>query len=238
MNAKPVIRGDVREVTYSREHWKLLQELRSRAAKIMESLEREGLSTIVHGSIARGDIKKNSDIDIVIPYPVPSFKVEIALERYGYNLQKREIVQATPAHAIKAHIYIDERTVVTFPLVELTRTEREFYKFGGELSLKELLKGIRVPGVNKNLLLIIPTSKGHIEMPVMGREPEVAKIIGVSINIVNERVRILTRRDQIGRTGVYLKRELAPNEAFEKVLREIALKDPAVRRRIKGLNSI
>ncbi len=233
MKYKIVKRGDVKEVIYDKEHWNLLLKLRRKALGIMKILKNEGLEPIIHGSIARGDVKKTSDIDIVIPYVIPSFKIEIALEKAGIYPQKRELVQATPNHAIKAHIHIDEKTTVTFPLVELRRLEREFYKFGGELSFNDLKMNRRVAGVNKQLLLIIPTGKGHVEMPIIGRESEVARIIGVSIEIVNERIRVLTRRNEIGRTGVYLKRELLPNESFEDVLKKIAEEDPAIRRRLR-----
>ena len=233
MNIKPVKAGDEREVKYSKEHWELLNKLRGKAARIMQVLEENHIYTIIHGSVARGDVTPKSDVDIVVPYPIPSYKVEISLERAGIQVQARQIVQATPSHAIKAHIQIDENTTVTFPLVELRKLEREFYKFGGEINLSELKSGKRVPGVNKRLLLIIPTAEGHVEMPVIGREVEVAKKLGVSIEIVNERVRVLTRRNEIGRTGVYLKYTLNPSETFEDALRKLADRDPAIRRRIR-----
>ncbi|MHA1628204.1 MAG: nucleotidyltransferase domain-containing protein, partial [Candidatus Baldrarchaeia archaeon] len=89
-----------------------------------------------------------------------------------------------------------------------------------------------VPGVDKRLILIEPTVKGHIESSIIGRESEVAKILGVSVDIIKERINVLLRRDKIGRTGVYLKRELSPHETFGEVLKKIADRDPIVRRRI------
>ena len=47
-----------------------------------------------------------------------------------------------------------------------------------------------------------------------------------------DRVRALTRRDEVGRTGVFLKRELGPDECFEEVLRRLADRNPAVRKRV------
>ncbi|MCS7386530.1 MAG: nucleotidyltransferase [Candidatus Methanomethylicota archaeon] len=233
MKIKPVRAGDAREVKYSEEQWKLLKKFRGKAASIMQILSENQIYTIIHGSVARGDVTPKSDVDIVIPYPTPSYKVEIALERAGIQVQTKQIVQATPSHAAKAHIYIDEKTTITFPLVELRKLEREFYKFGGELNLNQLKRGERAAGVNKRLMLIIPTDEGHIEVPVIGREAEVARKLGVSIDIVNERVRVLTRRDEIGRTGVYLKYTLSPDETFEEALKKLADRDPAIRKRIR-----
>lgn len=230
---KPIKTGDRREVIYSANHWKLLKNLRSKAIKIMQTLKTRNLISIIHGSIARGDVKPSSDIDIIIPYQVPSFRVETALEQAGIIPQKRTIVQATPRHVVKAHIQIDEDTTITFPLMELRRLEREFYKFGGELTLEELMEDKRVSGVDKRLMLITPTRKGHLETPIIGREAEVARQLNISIDIVHERIRVLTRRDEIGRTGVYLKRVLARDESFEEVLKRLIDKDPAIRRRMR-----
>jgi len=93
--------------------------------------------------------------------------------------------------------------------------------------------GLRVPGVDKRLMLIEPTPGGHVESHVAGREGEVAKLLGVGINIVLERVRTLERRRRVGRTGVYLKRVLSPEESFSEVLRELSLSRPALRRRTR-----
>ena len=233
MRIKPVRSGDLREIFYDEEHWRLLHDLRCIAIRVMEVLERSGLKTVLHGSLARGDVHAQSDIDILIPYPVPSYKVEIALDRLKVKPFARFIVQATPSHVIKAHIEVDEKITVTFPLVKLRKLEREFYRFGGEVTLEELRSDIRTPGISKKLLLIIPTSKGHLEVPIVGREAEAAKIVGVSVDIVKERVRVLMRRDEIGRTGIYLKYPLSPEESFEEAFKKIVERDPAVRRRLK-----
>jgi len=109
---------------------------------------------------------------------------------------------------IKGHIEIDDETVITFPLINPNDREIEFYKWGGMIDIRGIQTNSRVPGVNKKLILIIPTENGHIEKEVMGRENEVAKVLGVSIELVQERVKILTRRDSIGRTGIYLNEEV------------------------------
>lgn len=230
---KPVRVSDSIRVTYTPERWKLLNILREKACNIMRILESEGLPCVVHGSVARGDVNEKSDIDIMIPIPVPSFKVEFALLKGGFNFYFREIVQATPRHAIKGYIYLDELTVISFPLTQLSRLEREFYKFGGELTLAQLERGIRVPGVDKRLMLIIPRPYGHDEVSVIGRESEVARIIGVSIDIVKERVFVLTRRDEKGRTGVYIRRTLTPEETFEGALMKLASEYPILRRKLE-----
>ena len=91
----------------------------------------------------------------------------------------------------------------------------------------------RVAGVDKRLMLIEPTDKGHIESGIVGREEETAKLLGISLETVLDRMHALLRRDKIGRTGVFIKRELAPDETFEQVLKKLAETKPEVRRRLK-----
>ncbi|MHC1586819.1 MAG: nucleotidyltransferase domain-containing protein [Candidatus Hecatellaceae archaeon] len=232
---KPSRRFDFVEVVYGEERWRLLHELRVKALGIMEALRGVGIGqTLVHGSLARGDVTRRSDVDVVIPYPVASFQVELALEKAGYHVMDRLMVQATPAHTVKAHLYLDELTTVTFPLLEFTRLEREFYRFGGELELEALKAEKRTPGVDKRLMLIIPTDKGHLEASILGREAEAARIVGVSPEIVAQRVRVLLRRDEVGRTGVYLKYRLGEGETFEEAFRRLASQDPAIKRMLAG----
>ncbi len=226
--------GDAVEVIYDSKRWCILVEKRRETLKIMSALFKYGLNPIVHGSIARGDVREASDIDVVIPYVVPSYRIELALENAGYIPYRRIVVQATPQHAIKAYIVLDEleTRVVSFPLVRLSRKEYEFYKFGGLLELSDLKENVlkRVPGVDKRLMLIKPTEKGHVEEPIIGREAEVASILGISVDVVEERVRVLTRRDKLGRTGVFVKYELKPTETFEEALDKLARENPHVRR--------
>ncbi len=225
-------RGEYKIVVYDEERWKLLRKMRMEAAKIMEALVKVGLAPIVHGSIARGDVKPTSDIDVFIPYPVPPYTVELALERAGLKIYYKLIVQATPGSTPKAYLVLDaeEKRVVSFPLAKLGRTEYEFYYFGGALDYKGLVEGRRVPGVDKRLVLIEPTREGHRESPVIGREAEVARIVGVSIETVLERVRVLSRRDEVGRTGVFVKIELDSSESIEEAVRVEASRNPHFRR--------
>ena len=55
----------------------------------------------------------------------------------------------------------------------------------------------------------------------------------MSIDIVRERVSVLMKRDEKGRTGVFIKRVLASDESFEEVLRKLEVRNPAVRKIIK-----
>jgi predicted nucleotidyltransferase len=61
----------------------------------------------------------------------------------------------------------------------------------------------------------------------------VAARLGVDIRVVLERVRTLERRGRVGRTGVYVKRELAPDEDVSTVFMELAEGRPALRRRLR-----
>jgi predicted nucleotidyltransferase len=230
---RPARRPDTREIAYTEERWRTLERLRGIAESIMRPLEDAGLSPVVHGSLARGDVDEKSDVDVFVPSEVPSYRIELALERAGFVPLRREIVMATPWQLPKAHITIDEGRSVTFPLIRPSALEFEFYRFGGAVSLPELERGLRVPGVDKRLMLIEPTPRGHLESPVMGREAEVARKVGVSIDIVRERVQVLTRRAEVGHTGIFLQRELAPDEGFEEVFDRLLRERPAMRLRLK-----
>ncbi|MBS7634057.1 nucleotidyltransferase domain-containing protein [Candidatus Bathyarchaeota archaeon] len=233
MAKKPIIYSERLEVVYSADRWRLLSELRSRAIEIMEALERTHLFSITHGSIARGDVSPRSDIDVFIPQIFSSFTVENALRMAGISISRRILVQATPTYSIKGYIEIDERRCISFPLSRMREVERDFYKFGGEATLEMLRSKVRVPGVDKRLMLIEPTEKGHVESSIIGQEERVAKLLGISVDTVLDRVRTLLRRDKVGRTGLFVERELAPEESFESVLKRLADANPAVRRRLR-----
>ena len=234
MAVKPTKPGAYKEVTYSNARWTKLEELRTKASPIMEALEAFHLHTIVHGSIARGDVKNSSDIDIFIAEVQNSFLIETALEKAGIPINARFLVQATPNYAMKAHIVVDEAITITFPLMEMRRVEREFYCFGGEANIAQLQAGIRVAGIDKRLMLIEPTETGHLESSIVGCEEFAAKLLKISAETILDRVHTLLKRVSAGRTGVFVKRELAPDETFELALKKLAEANPAVRRRIKG----
>jgi predicted nucleotidyltransferase len=230
---KPNKRAEYKEVIYSSARWAMLGKLREKAMRIMTALEGSRLQTWVHGSVARGDVNKNSDVDVFVTEPLSSFLVETALERAGVTAIARLLVQATPNYAMKAHIEVDEKASVSFPLMRMRRVEREFYKFGGEVNLHQLKTSSRVAGVDKRLMLIEPTEKGHIESSIINCEERTAKRLGVSAETVLDRVHTLLKRDEVGRTGVFIKKELAPDETFEMALKKLADANPAVRRRMK-----
>lgn len=223
------------EIAYSPNRWELLRKLRKKALMIMTSLSSRGITPSIYGSVTRGDVDQGSDIDIILPYVLSSHTVELALAMKSIKIFSRKIAQATPSHALKAHIYLDadEKKCVSFPLVSFRSLELEFYRFGGILDLPSLKADRRVSGCDKRLMLIQPTVHGHIEFPVEGREVEVAKIIGASLEVVKERVRVLTRRKRIGRTGIVLSVYLREGEVFEDVLRRLAASNPIVRRSLR-----
>lgn len=233
MAKKPLPRAERIEVTYNEEHWSLLDSIRAEAKTIMEALEKWHLYSVVHGSIARGDVTRKSDIDVFIPQVISSFTIEMALEKAGFNIAGRVLIQATPTYSVKGYIEIGERRTVSFPLSNMRKTEREFYVFSGEANLETIRKNLRVMGVDKRLMLIEPTAFGHVESNVVGREEQVASLLKVSVDTVLDRSRALMRRDKVGRTGRFIEKELLPNETFESALKKLTDEKPEVRRRLR-----
>jgi len=228
MKEKVVWLRDPREVPYKAERLALLGRLREEAETVGRAL---GTGWYVHGSVARGDVKRGSDIDLVyLDGELASYAVETRLDAAGLEWTAREVVMATPNSAPKGHLHLGEEMTVTFPLSGLSPNEEAFYRFGGRLPAMGLSGAPRVPGVSKKLLLIIPTPEGHIESSILGREPETARLLGIPVEVVNERVRVLGRRDRIGRTGVYLREELREGASFEETLKFLKDRDPVVRR--------
>ncbi len=219
---------EFREVIYDQERWGYLEKLREVAANIMKILIQCGYLPIVHGSVARGDVDRDSDVDVVIPYVASPTLVEACLERGGQRIFRKLIIKATPKSALKVLYELDpsSKLTVSFLLERPSPRELEFYKFGGELSYEEIVKDVRVPGVNKSLVLIVPTERGHKESPVVGYEHYVAKLLGVSIATVMERVEVLSRRDEIGRTGLFFRQVIDPSMPIEEAVREILKKLP------------
>ena len=235
MAAKPVRRAESREVIYDDARWALLREYREKAKHVMKALESSCLQTLVHGSLARGDVTKNSDVDIHLREQASSFLVETALEKAKITVNNRMLVQATPTYAVKAYIEIDPKTSVSLSLTRLRKVETEFYKFGGEATLSQLEANKRLAGVNKRLMLIEPTEKGHFESSIMGCEEQTARILGISTETVRDRVRALTKRDEVGRTGVFIKKEVSNGETFEMALKKLSDENPALRRKMKKM---
>lgn len=234
MARKPARRAERLEIFYDKGHWELLVSLRSAAIELMETFDGSNISVITHGSVARGDVTISSDIDIFADDPPSSFAIETALERSGFKPKRRYLVQATPYYAVKGYIEVNELQTISFPLMKMRQVEREFYRFGGEISLRMLKADKRVLGVDKRLMLIEPTETGHVESSIVGQEEAAARVLDVSPNTVLDRVNALLRRDKIGRTGVFLDRELSSDETFEGVLKRLVETRPEVRRRLKS----
>ncbi len=229
MARKPEVLHEKRRVDYDEIHWKILAALRKRAAEILLLLQESGIKSYVYGSLARGDVSKSSDIDIIVPQVISSYRIEVA----AGSGTRRELVQATPSSILKGHLHLDNEIVLSFPMFKMMSRERQFYQWGGMISLDDIACNNRVPGVDKRLILIEPTENGHIEQGVIGYESYAAKKLGVGVSIARERTRVLTRRDEVGRTGVYRTYQLKDDETFEEAAKGIADSDPALRRTIK-----
>ncbi|MGY0288558.1 MAG: nucleotidyltransferase domain-containing protein [Candidatus Methanodesulfokora washburnensis] len=203
-------------VIYDEEHWNLLKMKREVALRFMSRLFSFGVKSYVYGSVARGDVRKASDIDIIVLEPVlPLSSVESILAELGDPV-RREIVQATPRSTPKFYIHYEGMVTVSFPLCHLGEKESFFYRFGGMNDLKDVRK--RVPGVDKKLMLVYPVEEGHISIGVVGREALAAKILSIPIKVVEERVKVLRRRKEVGTTGLYLKYQLNTEEGLEEAI--------------------
>jgi predicted nucleotidyltransferase len=220
-------------ITYSDDNWSLLKKKRDIAKNLLEIFRKEGLDPYVHGSVARGDVHENSDIDIVFIQRIPSFQIEYILNKNGFSNYLREIIMATPMDTIKLYIHLSELESITIPLSKFDTKYIEFYNFGGKINLLELLSKVRVNGIDKRLVLIKPNSQGHEEISVIGNEAYSSKEVGVNIDTVSERKRVLLRREQHGRTGVFLKREIQLHETTEEVLKNLAKTKSIVRKKLR-----
>ncbi len=223
-----------REVIYSDEDWELFKNLRTSALPLLDALS--PLNPAIHGSLCRGDVKESSDIDIVFFDTIPEFLIEESLRPLDLAIMERSLVQATPLSAVKAHIKyrMDHEIILTWPLIPFKPREIEFYYFGGLLTLDKMKTNIRVPGINKQLLYIEPISTGHIEIRVSADNAGVlAKKLNISVDTIMERLRVLERRDKVGRTGIFHKQILSPEESFGGAFKQLVERNPATRRRLR-----
>ena len=216
--------------TYSKEELELLARLRDRSTELLQMLNANSIHGFVHGSVARGDVSPTSDIDIHIPYPIPSFRLDLSDEFVG---KERRIIMGTPNSTIKGLLILDEDCSLSFPLSTPKEREMEFYKFSGLLFLEDLKKGKSTSGITKQLLLIEPMKTGYWYSSVIPDKKRVMKLLNISQRIVDERIRVLLRRDEIGRTGKILDYLIPPHENYEQALNKIASKNPIVRNQLK-----
>jgi len=223
--------GERKRIVYSSRRWEILARKRERALEIMRRLENHSIPSLVYGSVARGDATVRSDVDIFVTRKTPSYLIELALD--GFNVIHRKIVQATPNYAVKGEIMLEDNTSITFPLVSMKSREIEFYNFGGALDIKGLLENDRVPGVDKRLMLILPIEEGHEELPILDIDDlELAKILKTGLEIIDERKRVLEKRRDSGRTGVFLNVTVPEDESFESFLEKLARRNPVLRKRL------
>ncbi|BDC00253.1 nucleotidyltransferase domain-containing protein [Saccharolobus caldissimus] len=217
------------QVDYSETHWKILAQKRKIAIEILRMLMSKGMEGYVYGSVARGDVNDKSDIDIVVFNP--NYIILDTLE-----VHHKYIIQATPNSVPKAYLSLDEdeEVVISFPLGKLKRNELEFYSFGGLIDLKGLEEKKRVIGVNKNLMIIIPTENGHMELPLNGNEDYAAKLLKISVDTIRERERLLTKRADKGHTGIYLRYDLDGNESIYDAFAKIYKSNKYFRRMINA----
>jgi len=232
MNKEKILRDHYEVITYSKEDWTLLHHKRNSAIELLEMFAKEGFSPYVHGSIARGDVHKNSDIDIIFFQQVPSFQIELILEKNGFRNYFREIIMATPLDSLKLYIHLSELESITIPLSKLRKKVMEFYDFGGKLNYDQLKSNVRVNGIDKRLVLIKPNLQGHEEFSILGNEAVAAKDTGISLDTLNERKKVLLRRERYGRTGVFLKREIQINESTEEVLKKLTEEKHIIRKKL------
>ncbi|GAG64868.1 unnamed protein product [marine sediment metagenome] len=85
MKGYKILRDHFNTVTYSENHMKLLQQKRERSKKLLEMFAKEGLNPFIYGSIARGDVHNDSDIDMVLIQTIAPYQIEIILDKNGFN---------------------------------------------------------------------------------------------------------------------------------------------------------
>ncbi len=231
MPREKVVRYIGREYhSYSDDERELLTKFRTKTIKMLEILEDAGIKAFVHGSVARGDVSSESDIDIHIPVQIPSFQLDII---ENFEFANRRILMGTPNSTIRGVLSIHDDITISFPLSTPNEREDEFYIFSGLLHLEDLIFNRRIAGVTKQLLLIEPDGEGYWVSSIIENKRKAIQVLSLSQRIIDERIRVLTRRDKIGRTGLLIDHSLNPDENFEHALKLIADRNTIVRRMLK-----
>jgi len=211
-------RAEEIDVVYSEERWALFRCLRERALFYMRLLAGCSLRCFVYGSVARGDVSEGSDVDIFVEEGSVSLVESLLPEG---EVVGREVVRATPRHALKAVFELCGGVFVHVALEPLSRSEEEFYRFAGCVGLEGVERGVRVPGVDKRFVLIVPMPWGHREVPALGRESYVCKVLEISLSTVLERRRVFEKRIRVGRCGLFFRRKVPPGVSVEVFLRRL-----------------
>ena len=215
---------------YTKKEYTVLHELRNKAKDLLIKLEEKGIKAFVHGSVARGDVTTTSDIDIFIPYNISSFRLDLLDILQNAD---RRIIMGTPNSNIKGLLTIQDKISISFPLTHLTEREVDFYKFSGRVFLEDILAGKYYPGVTKQLILIEPVKDGYWYSSILNNKKEAMDKLNISQQMVDERIRVLLRRDKIGRTGMFLDHHLSPDDNFEQTLDQLSSRNLIVRRKLQ-----
>jgi predicted nucleotidyltransferase len=232
MPREKIVRGiEQKYHEYTKEEKSIFSRLREKTKTILQTLENNNIKAFTHGSVARGDVSNTSDIDIYIPVQIPSYKIELVNEFVNAD---RRIIIGTPNSTIKALLTRHDGISLSFPLSPTKEREMEFHNFSGLLYLHELMQNRRKVGVNKKLMLIEPEGKGYWTSSVQANKKRAMEVMGLSQRIIDERIRVLERRDAIGRTGIFLDHNIAPDENFEQVMKKLADRNPIVRKILKN----
>ena len=88
------------QIVYDEEHWLILKTLRGWALDMLNLLEQGSMRGFVYGSVARGDVKATSDVDVIVFAPNIVWLDLIEADH-------KFIVQATPSSTPKAYISMD-----------------------------------------------------------------------------------------------------------------------------------
>ncbi|MHA1989504.1 MAG: hypothetical protein ACW981_05190 [Candidatus Hodarchaeales archaeon] len=183
-----------------------------------------------YGSIARGDVELTSDADIIID-PTPTYKYEEILKEKWLS---RTLVQATPNQGPKVVYEFPNNISLSVPITDLSQRESEFLNFGGKLSLPKFQNGEYAIGINKRLMLVEPQDKKGFSFKYISVKSMpihlVARKVNIGVGIILERIRVLSKRDEMGRTGLYLQHSLQPGEQPEKALKDLMKEKPALRK--------
>ncbi|HEX9709529.1 MAG TPA: nucleotidyltransferase [Candidatus Thermoplasmatota archaeon] len=225
-----VAQRDPEVVRYRPERFETLERKRARAAPFLHAAPP---GSVVYGSVARGDVRERSDVDIEVPFGATSFAVEVALAGLPEGAHAVVLTQATPNSVVKAAWDYGDVTV-TLPLTRPSGVEVGFTRFAGAMGATDLSRGRRVPGVDKRLMLIEPLPEGHRESSVADRVRECARLLALDEDVLQARIRVLGRRARTGRTGIFLTRAVNDGESPEQALARVSASNPAVRRAVGG----